>query len=97
MKSVFKSDGNLDFNLGKTMILTKGNNTRHVYDLTQFFLQNDPDLQDIEHDFTPDMFTVGGIEVVGTPLDTDTYIKTYVTQNCLKIIRDVEKHVGSSH
>ena len=36
--------------------------------------------------------TVEGIEVLGTPLGTDTYIKAYMAQNCLKIIRDVEKH-----
>ena len=38
------------------------------------------------------MFSVQGIEVLGTPIGTDTYIKEYVSQNCLKIIRDVEKH-----
>ena len=38
------------------------------------------------------MFSVQGIEVLGTPIGTDTYIKEYVAQNCLKIIRDAEKH-----
>ena len=91
-KPVFKLDGNLDFNLGKTMFLAKGTTARHVYDRAKFFLQNDPNLQDIAHDFTLNMFSVQGIEVLGTPIGTDTYIKEYVAQNCLKIIRDAEKH-----
>ncbi len=33
----FKLDGNLDFNLGKTMFLDKDTSTRHVYDRTQSF------------------------------------------------------------
>ena len=37
------------------------------------------------------MFTVEGIEVLGTPIDTEGYIKNFVTQNCIKIIRDVKK------
>ena len=73
------------------MFLAKGSTARHVYERAQVFLQNDPSLQDIAQDFTPNMFSVQGIEVLGTPIDTDTYIKTYVTQNCLKIIRDTEK------
>ncbi len=38
------------------------------------------------------MFSVQGIEVLGTPIGTDIYIKEYVTQNGIKITRDVEKH-----
>jgi hypothetical protein len=34
-KPVFKSDGNLDFNMGKTMILEKGRTARHVYERVQ--------------------------------------------------------------
>jgi hypothetical protein len=37
------------------------------------------------------MFSVQGIEVLGTPLGTDVYIRHFVAQNCMKIIRDVEK------
>ena len=91
-KSVFKLDVNLDFNLDKTMFLTKGTTGSHVYERTEFFLQNDPSLQDIVHDFTFNMFSVEGIEILGTPIDTDTYIKEYVKQNCLKIIKDTVKH-----
>ena len=29
---------------------------------------------------------------VGTPTGTDTYIKEYVTQNCVRKVRNVEKH-----
>jgi hypothetical protein len=36
------------------------------------------------------MFTVTGIEVLGTPIGTDTYIKDFVVQNSIKIMRDVE-------
>ena len=37
------------------------------------------------------MFTVEGIEVLGTPIGTDSYIKNFVAQNCVKIMRDIEK------
>ena len=70
-KPVFKSDGNLDFNMGKTEFLTKGPTDRHVFERTQYFLQTDPDLQVIANDFTPEMFTSTGIEVLGTPIGTD--------------------------
>jgi hypothetical protein len=42
------------------------------------------------NDFTPEMFTVEGIEVLGTPIGTEGYIKNFVTQNCVKIMRDIE-------
>jgi hypothetical protein len=90
-KPVFKSDGNLDFNMSKTMILTKDPTSRYVYERTQHFLQNDPDLQVIANDFTPEMFTIQGSEVLGTPLVTDVYVRDFVTQNYIKITRDVEK------
>ena len=74
------------------MFLTKGTTTRHVYERAQVFLQNDPILQDITQNFTPNMFSVQVIEVLGTPIGIDTYIMEYVAQHCIKIIRDVEKH-----
>jgi hypothetical protein len=77
-KLVFKLDGNLDFNMGKTEFLAKGLSARHVYERAKYFLQNDPDLQSIANDFTPDMFTMTGIEVLGTPISTDDYIKDFV-------------------
>jgi hypothetical protein len=33
-----------------------------------------------------------GIEVLGTPVGNDRFIKTFVTQNCLKIMEDIGKH-----
>ena len=66
-KPVFKSDGNLDCNMGKTEFLAKGPTARHVYERAQYFLQTDPDLQVIVNNFAPDMFTTTGIEVLGTP------------------------------
>jgi hypothetical protein len=89
-KSVFKSDGNLDFNMGKTEFLGKGPTVRHVFEQAQYFLQTEPDLQVIVNDFTPEMFKTMGIEVLGTPIGTDAYIKDFVAQNCIKIVRDVE-------
>ena len=71
---VFKLDGNLDFNLVKTMFLTKGTTARYVYQRAEFFLQNDPILLDITHDFTFNMFSVKSIEILGTPIGTDIYI-----------------------
>jgi hypothetical protein len=90
-QSVFQSDCNLDFNTVKTMILAKGPTTRHVYERAQHFLQSDPDLQVIANDFIPEkMITVQGIEVMGTPLVTDFYVRNFCSQNCIKITRDVE-------
>jgi hypothetical protein len=37
------------------------------------------DLQVIANDFTPEMFTVQVIEVLGTPVDTDVYVRDFVT------------------
>jgi hypothetical protein len=91
IKPVFQLDGNLDFNMGKTEFLAKGPSARHVYERAQYFLQNDLDLQSIANDFTPDMFTTTGIEVLGTPIGTDAYIKDFVAQNSIKIMKDVEK------
>ena len=90
-KPVFKLDGNLDFNMGKTKFLAKGPTARHVYERAQYFLQTGPDLQGIANDFTPEMFTATGIEVLGTPIGTDAYIKDFVAQNSIKIMRNVEK------
>ena len=50
--------------MDKTTILAKGPTARHVYERAQYFLQNDPDLQGIANDFTPEMFTVKDIEVL---------------------------------
>ena len=56
---MFKQDGNLDFNMGKTKFLAKGPiSARHLYERAQHFLRTDPALQDIANDFTPEMFTV---------------------------------------
>ena len=50
----------------------------------------DPDLQEIDQDFTLDMFS----EVLGVPVGTDIYIymKTFVSENCLKIMTYIVKH-----
>ena len=56
-KPVFKSDGTLDFNMGKTEFLAKGPTARHVYERAQYFLQTDPDLQGIANDFTPERYS----------------------------------------
>jgi hypothetical protein len=77
--------------MDKTEFLSKGPSARHVYERTQYFLQNDPDLQSIANDFTPDMFTTTGIQVLGTPIGTDAYIKDFVDQNSIKIMKNVEK------
>jgi hypothetical protein len=89
-KPGFKLDGNLDFNMSKTEFLTKAPSSRHVYERVLYFLHNDPDLQHIVNDFSPEMFTTTGIEVLGTPIDTDDYIKNFVAENCIKIMKDVE-------
>ncbi len=64
---LFKEDGNLDFNMGKTKFLGKGSiSVRHLYERDQHFLQTDPGFQHMVNDFTLEMFTVEGIEVLGT-------------------------------
>jgi hypothetical protein len=88
---VFKEDGNLDFNIGKTKVLAKGPTADHVFERAKHFLDTDPDLADIAHHFTRDMFSTEGIEVLGTPVGTDRFIKTIVAHNCLKIMEDTGK------
>ena len=39
-----------------------------------------------------DMFKDEGIEVLGAPLGTDRYNKSRMTQHCLRIMTDDEKH-----
>jgi hypothetical protein len=76
---LFKEDDNLDFNMGKTKFLAKGSiSVRHLYERVQHFLQSDPGLQHMANVFTPEMFTVEGIEVLGTPIGTESYIKKFV-------------------
>ena len=77
--------------MGKTEFLAKGPTARHVYERARYFLQTDPDLQGIANDFTPDMFMTTGIEVLGTPVGIDAYIKDFVAQNSIKIMKDVDK------
>ena len=68
VQPLFKEDGNLDFNMGKTKFLAKGSiSARHLYERAQHFLQTDPALQHMANDCTPEMFTVEVIEVLGTP------------------------------
>jgi hypothetical protein len=88
----FKEDGNLDFNMGKTKLLAKGPiSARHLYERAKHFLRTDPAPQHIANEFTPEMFTVEGIEVLGIPIRNQGYIKNFVAQNCVKIMRDIEK------
>jgi hypothetical protein len=89
---VFKNDANLVFNINKTKILAKGPSTDHLFERGKHFLDTDPDLADISHHFTRDMFTTEGIEVLGTPVGKDRFIQSFVTQNCLKIMGDIGKH-----
>jgi hypothetical protein len=91
-QTLFKEDGNLDFNMGKTKFLAKGPiSGRHLYERSQHFLRTIPAIQHLAREFTQEMFTVEGIEVLGTPIGTDVYIRNVVAQNCLKIVRDIEK------
>jgi len=83
---LFKEDDNLDFNMGKTKFLTKDPiSACHLYERAQHFLRTDPALQHMANDLTPEMFTVEGIEVLGTPIGTEGHIKNFVGQNCVKI------------
>ena len=49
---VFKEDGNLNFNIGKTKVLPKGPTADHVFERAKHFLDTDPDLASIAHHFT---------------------------------------------
>ena len=89
---LFKEDGNLDFNMVKTKFLAKGPiSARHLYERAQHFLRTIPAIQHLANEFTQEMFSVEGIEVLGTPIGTDNYIRNFVAHNCLKIVRDIEK------
>jgi hypothetical protein len=83
--TVFKKDGKLVLNIGKTKFLTKEPSTDHLFERANHFLDTDPDLADISHHFTCDMFKTEGIEVLGTPVVNDRFIQTFVTQNCLTV------------
>ncbi len=67
IRSDFKTDRNLDFDIEKTNLLGKGPTTEHVFNLTKHFL--DTDLPEIEHHFTRDMSTTEGIEVLVSPVN----------------------------
>jgi hypothetical protein len=68
---MFKEDGNLDFNMGKTKFLAKGTiSARHLYERAQHFLRTIPAIRHLANEFTQEMFTVEGIEVLGTPIGT---------------------------
>ena len=73
---VFKKDANLVFNISKTKVLAKGPSADHLFERAKHFLDTDPDLADIAHHFTRDMFTTEGIEVLGTPVGNDRFIQT---------------------
>jgi hypothetical protein len=90
---VYTDDGTTIVRFSQTLKLVDVRNRVFQSDTerAQYFLQTDPDLQVIVNDFTPEMFTTTGIEVLGTPIVTDTYIKDFVTQNSIKIMRNVEK------
>jgi hypothetical protein len=90
---VFKKDANLVFNIRKTKVLAKDPSADHLFERAKHFFDTDPDLADIVHHFTRDMFTTEGIEVLGTPVGKDRFIQTFVSQNCLKIMGDIGKHV----
>jgi hypothetical protein len=93
LSPVFKKDVNLVFNISNTKVLTKGPSTDHLIERAKHFLDTESDLSDIDHHFTPDMFTTEGVEVLGTPVGKDRFIQTFVDQNCLKIMGDIGKHV----
>jgi hypothetical protein len=87
-RTVFVRRGNKE---KKTFARVRGISARHLYERSQIFLQSDPVLQHMANVFTPEIFTVEGIEVLGTPIGTEGYIKNFVSQNCVKIMRDIEK------
>jgi hypothetical protein len=53
--------------------------------LLQINYYNDTDFQGIVNDFTPEMFTVQDIEVLGTPLVTDVYVRDLITRDVQKL------------
>jgi hypothetical protein len=64
--STFISDKGTHKN--KTKVLTKGPTGEHVFNHTKHFLDTNPDLVEIDHHFTRDMFTTEG-EVLGSPVN----------------------------
>ncbi len=90
---LFKEDGNLDFltwarlNFWQRVPFPLGICTNGL----SIFFGTIPAILHLAREFTQEMFTVEGIEVLGTPIGTDVYIRNFVAQNCLKIVRDIEK------
>jgi hypothetical protein len=60
----FQKNANLVFNIRKTKVLAKGPSADHLFECAKHFINTDPDLADIAHHFTRDMFTTEGIEVL---------------------------------
>ncbi len=56
-----------------------------LFILLQINYYNDTDFQGIVNDFTPEMFTVQDIEVLGTPLVTDVYVRDLITRDVQKL------------
>ena len=65
--------------IGKTRSSLRHHHGAACVDRAQHFVEFDPDLQ--AQDFTLDMFTVEGIEVLESPVGIDVYIKNFVVEN----------------
>jgi hypothetical protein len=91
LKFVLKEDTGLELNISKTVILPKAITQQSIYDVTHGFINDTPQLTQINDEVSLDSFHPDGFVGIGVPIDTDDFVKMFVSKTCRDIIEDVEK------
>ena len=92
LKTVFKTDAGLEFNVSKTSILpSKGVTAQTAFDVVQTIIQTTPTLVHLSNDVLLDSFCPEGFIGIGVPIGTDAFVRSFVAKTCRDIIDDVEK------
>ncbi len=88
LKSVFKTDAGLKFNVSKTVILPKGIKQHDVFDSEHSILTTSPALTHLTVDVALTSFCPEGFVGIGVPIDTDSFVRSFVVKK--------KKHIGIS-
>ncbi len=91
LKTVFKADVGLELNVSKTVILPKGITQKTVFDVAHRILTTSPALTHLTVDVPLASFCPEGFVGIGVLIDTDAFVRSFVTKTCRDIIDDVEK------
>jgi hypothetical protein len=91
LKTVFKEDTDLELNVHKTVILTKGITQQVVFDVAHRILTSTPVLTHLTADVTLASFCPEVFVDIGVPIGTDAFVQSFVAKTCRDIIDDVEK------